>query len=59
MKKHLLSAADLSRDDAELVLTTADEKKRMPPARVSPRLSAEEIRVIREWVKAGAPARGP
>jgi len=27
MKRHLLSAADLSRDDAELVLTTADEMR--------------------------------
>ena len=27
MKRHLLSAADLTRDDAELVLTTADEMR--------------------------------
>ena len=27
MKRHLLSAADLTRDDAELVLTTAEEMR--------------------------------
>jgi mono/diheme cytochrome c family protein len=43
-------------DDSELfqLLTTADDESRMPPA-PAPRLSPEEIDVIRGWVLEGAP----
>ena len=32
MKRHLLSAADLTREDAELVLSTADEMRVLGPS---------------------------
>jgi predicted Ser/Thr protein kinase len=42
-------------DQSDLVelLTTPDEERRMPPV-PEPRLSAEEIEVIREWIREGA-----
>ncbi|RMG41183.1 MAG: DUF1553 domain-containing protein [Planctomycetota bacterium] len=44
-------------EDSELYrrLTTSDPDERMPPAETGKRLSADQIRLIRDWIAAGAP----
>jgi hypothetical protein len=46
------------RPDASLMIarvTAADDAERMPPAEVSPRLSAEQIDTLKRWIAEGAP----
>ena len=44
-------------EHSELIrrITTDDEEDRMPPAEHGPRLSESEVRLLREWIRQGAP----
>ena len=48
--------AEIKVDSVLVKLIEQREKPTMPPAKAGPPLSADEIKLIRDWIDAGAPA---
>jgi hypothetical protein len=57
LKSGAVAVVPDSPDDSELIAraTEEDDTLRMPPRKVGPRLSPEEVATLRRWVEQGAP----